>query len=381
MKWCNALYVMAWSFISLNVALHSPFISPAHALEDELVMPAMKTNKAHKNILTDVTQAGARLLAVGERGHIIYSEDNGNTWTQAEVPVRVNLTAIHFPTADKGWASGHCGVILHSEDGGKTWQKQIDGTACARIILASAQKEVARLEKAIASAEGAAREALEWELENAQFRLEDAQRDVEVGPAKPIMDLWFKNELEGFGVGAYGYFFHTADGGKTWEDYATKIDNPDGLHLYAINGLKGGAIFIAGEEGNIFRSKDGGVSWEHLDSPYEGGLFGVLGTDIPGQVCVFGLKGNAFFSSKAGDTWEQVKTGSGSSLYGGLALSGNRFVFVGQDGTLLKCGGNATPCEVIPRSDRNILSATVPVGENELLLVGMGGSEVIALNP
>lgn len=356
---------------------------PLSALElgDELEMPAMKTEKAKDSVLTDVTQAGDRLIAVGDRGHIIFSDDKGTEWVQAEVPVRVNLTGIAFVNDLKGWASGHGGVVLHTEDGGKTWTKQLDGTVATRIILKSAEQQVAQLEQAVAAARGGRDEDLEWDLETATWRLEDAQRDVEVGPAKPIMDVWFKNEREGFAVGAYGYFLHTTDGGKTWEDYASRIDNPDSLHLYSVNGLHGEAVFIVGEEGSIHRSKDGGATWETLDSPYVAGLFGVFGTDVEGEVYIHGLNGNAFHSANLGDSWQKLETQIPSSLFSGQMLPDRRRVFVGQDGVLLVCGEDQGSCAVVPREDRQTLSAAVLVGDSQMLVVGMGGMELVSLPP
>ena len=67
----------------------------AHAQwQDPLDTPAMSTLKAHKSLLLDVTNAGERLVAVGERGHIIFSNDEGRTWRQATTPVLTTLTAV-----------------------------------------------------------------------------------------------------------------------------------------------------------------------------------------------------------------------------------------------------------------------------------------------
>jgi photosystem II stability/assembly factor-like uncharacterized protein len=349
----------------------------AMALDDRLAMPAMKTDKAHKGLLTDVARAGDRLVAVGEQGQVIFSEDDGKTWTQAEVPVRVNLTSIHFSTPLKGWVAGHDSVVLHSEDGGKTWQTQLDGAKAVKIVLAAAKKDVKRLEAK--SAEGG--EDIAYQLDMAMYRLEEAQRDIELGPSKPLMDIWFKNDLEGFAVGGFGYFFYTSDGGITWEDHASKVDNPDFLHLYAVNGVAGDAVFIVGEEGNIFRSEDAGKTWKHLESPYTGGLFGVFGTSVKGQVYVFGLKGNTFESNTFGDTWQKVTHNLGTSLYGGMSLPDERLVFVGQNGTVLVCSKDAESCRVVPRRARSILSSGVLTGNDVILVVGMRGLARLAINP
>ena len=89
---------------------------------DYALQPALPISSAAEEQLLDITSAGSRVIAAGERGVIVYSDDGGRSWTQAKVPVSETLTSLHFPTADHGWAVGHGGVILHSGDGGETWQ-------------------------------------------------------------------------------------------------------------------------------------------------------------------------------------------------------------------------------------------------------------------
>src|SRR5690606_16670813 len=150
--------------------------------------------------LIDVTSAGDRLVAVGQRGHIIYSDDGGKTWEQGEVPVNVLLTAVHFPDATNGWAVGHGGVILHSGDAGKTWTRQVDGDEANTLVMAEARAAVEALEAQLSSlqadSEGedtGALDDLEMQLEEARFSLEDAQEDAKFGPTKPLLDVWFQN--------------------------------------------------------------------------------------------------------------------------------------------------------------------------------------------
>ena len=72
-------------------------------------------------LLLDGAVAGSRLIVVGERGYILFSFDDGASWGQAEVPVKVMLTGIHMHDALTGWAVGHDAVILRTVDGGETW--------------------------------------------------------------------------------------------------------------------------------------------------------------------------------------------------------------------------------------------------------------------
>ena len=97
-------------------------VQPVYAESDPLLVPAITSAKASQAMLLSVTQAGARLVAVGEHGIIVYSDNQGKSWTQAAVPVSVTLTAVFFPDPQVGWAVGHDGVVLRSQDGGKTWE-------------------------------------------------------------------------------------------------------------------------------------------------------------------------------------------------------------------------------------------------------------------
>ncbi|TWJ11095.1 WD40/YVTN/BNR-like repeat-containing protein, partial [Geobacter argillaceus] len=102
--------------------------------QDVLDTPAAKSSHAAQTLLTSVTLAGTRVVGVGQHGHIVYSDDRGKNWTQSTVPVSSDLLAVHFPSAQKGWAVGHDGVVLHSSDGGANWVKQFDGRAAAQVL-------------------------------------------------------------------------------------------------------------------------------------------------------------------------------------------------------------------------------------------------------
>src|SRR5690606_22399355 len=91
--------------------------------------------KAAKSPLTAIARAGDRLVAVGQRGHILVSEDAGKSWSQASVPVSSDLVAVSFASASHGWAVGHGGVVLKTEDGGLSWAVQLDGHQSSELIL------------------------------------------------------------------------------------------------------------------------------------------------------------------------------------------------------------------------------------------------------
>lgn len=111
----------------------------ADALPGRLDTPSPEFPGLDKGLFLDISRAGSRVIAVGMHGSILYSDDQGNRWTQARVPVSVLLTAVHFVNERLGWAVGHNGVVLHSADGGASWQRQLDGWQIDQMVLAYAE--------------------------------------------------------------------------------------------------------------------------------------------------------------------------------------------------------------------------------------------------
>ncbi len=287
---------------------------------------SVESAKASQSLLIDAVHAGKRLVVVGDRGHILFSDDQGKTWTQARVPTRQLLTAVFFLDDKRGWAVGHDAQILASSDGGATWSKQF----------------------------------------------EDLSREA------PLLDVRFVDAQHGFAVGAYGALLETTDGGQNWQDVAERLDNPDQLHLNGITQVKDAGLFIVGEQGSMFRSSDDGQTWSHVESPYEGSLFGVTGTGQAHTLLAYGLRGNLFRSTDFGDTWQAIPLEAGrGALEFGLAnatlLDDGSLVVVGNGGSVLRSRDDGETFTVYNRVDRIALSGVSGLADGGLLLVGQGG--------
>ena len=85
--------------------------------------PTVVPTKPNRVILLDAAQAGTRLLAVGERGVVLQSDDGGTTWKGQRTPTTRTLTAVAFNDEKNGIAVGHGATILRTADGGATWQQ------------------------------------------------------------------------------------------------------------------------------------------------------------------------------------------------------------------------------------------------------------------
>jgi len=369
----------AFGILLLSLLVSFFFAVPSNALDDALKTPSKRTESAIRSFFLDASRAGDRVVVVGERGHILFSDDNGKAWTQAEVPVITTLTAVYFVTPEKGWAVGHDAVILHTTDGGSMWKKQFDGFAATQVVLSKTRKRIRNAEARLTNVPESERASVEAELELAQIKLGEAENDESTGPSKPLFDVWFKDDKEGFAVGAYDYFFHTTDGGASWQDCSDRIYNPDVLHLNGIGAAKSGALFIAGESGTIFRSMDSGTTWERINSPYIGSFFGLLCPAGKDLIYVYGLRGHIFCSDDLGQSWNKVATGTGANIFGGAQISENKLVFVGLGGLMLICDATSRSCSINSRKDRRPLLAVVPVDTHGLLQVGQGGVHLVSL--
>jgi len=341
------------------------------------------TPGAATSLLLDVAAAGKRLVAVGERGHILYSDDGGATWTQAVVPSSVMLTRVFFISPDNGWAVGHDGNILATVDGGLHWTLQRDGISDQAQLneerAGRASKAVRELERDLTGASEANRPALLTALKDARYELETAREvlDEEVY-APPLMDVWFADEEQGWASGAYGVLLHTGNGGRNWEDWSHKVDNPEELHFNGITGDANGNLYLASEWGYVFRSASNGAAWHRMTTGYDGSFFGILASPTSGSVFAYGLLGTIYRSSDRGGTWEALETPLRNSLFGAAADRAGGLVFVGLESAALRTDDDGRSFSVLPLDIRRDLLGVTSLPDGRLVAIGDGGSAVLA---
>jgi photosystem II stability/assembly factor-like uncharacterized protein len=298
--------------------------APAALADNALVtVGPLSAQTMQRLLLIDAAHIGERIVAVGDHGSIVYSNDNGKSWIRAKAPVAPMLTAIDFVDAKKGWAVGHDSLILVTADGGETWTMQF-----------SAPKE-----------------------------------------QRPLLDVVFLNAESGFAVGAYGAFYETADGGKTWTSRKLLEDDK---HLNSIIKTGDGKLLILGEAGTILQSSDAGKTFGPVVSPYKGSLFGaVLAKD--GAVVAFGMRGRIFRSVDAGKSWTAVENASSASLMGGTALADGTLVLAGAAGTVLVSKDNGQTFAPVPSGSIKAYSKPIPGAPGALLLLGETGARSLPL--
>lgn len=321
----------------LNAPIHAATPAPTGtagpAVIDPMQRPAVAARRLDKAVLLSAAMAGQRVVAVGERGIVALSDDQGSTWRQARaVPVSVTLTIVQFVSEKNGWAAGHGGVVLHTTDGGEHWTLKFDGVRAAQLVLQQAQAAQPR---------GAA---------NGAALLRNAQRLVQDGADKPFFDLAAADDRRAVVVGAAGLVFSTSDGGATWQSMGDRLDNPRALNLYAVR-RTGERLLVAGEQGLVLQSVDDGASFTRLTSPYDGSWFAA---DAQGgdAVIVAGLRGNAFRITADGQSWTRIAGLPPVTLMTVAPLDANCSLLANQGGQLFS---------VTAQQDRATRLATPPL--------------------
>jgi photosystem II stability/assembly factor-like uncharacterized protein len=339
---------------SLALSSGASFGSPG--FKDPLDNPARIVDRLEKRPMQAVTRAGERLVAVGSRGLIVVSRDEGRTWKQAKVPVQSDLVAAYFPSPDTGWAVGHDGVVLRSDDGGDSWVKQLDGRNAADAFLDYYRTRAD-------NGDPAAKQALK-----------QLEQNFRVPGALPYLAVWFKDVEEGYAVGSFGMLIATADGGKTWTPWLDRIDNDQFLNLNCIHGI-GDDIFIAGERGQVFKLDRNKGRFRATPTGYAGSFFGIAGNSR--TILVFGLRGVAYRSSDRGSTWDAVRMPSEATISAGIARVGDSgFILVNSAGQMLTGDSEAREFVLYEPPEHLRLTGVVTLTQYSALVTAQTGIAV-----
>lgn len=331
--------------VSAALVLLVPAMAPAQQAGDAAAQPSIIAPLAASSLVLDIAEAGQRLVAVGERGHVLLSTDAGLSWTQVQVPVSATLTAVYFVDERHGWAVGHDEVILRTEDGGDSWQRSHFAPEMNR----------------------------------------------------PLLDVWFADTLHGLAVGAYGAIFRSEDGGREWaevpfepvplggplpasdpDDYTAEVDMGFDFHLNAIVRGPDSRLYLAAEAGRLFRSDDLGGSWRELPSPYDGSFYGILPLDGD-ALLAFGLRGHLFRSEDGGMNWTRLETGTVALLNSAIRPAPDTVIVAGLTGVLLLSTDGGRTFTYTQQDDRKALTAPVWAGSGQIVVAGEAGVRRMAV--
>ncbi|POA48321.1 glycosyl hydrolase [Pseudomonas sp. MPR-ANC1] len=273
--------------VSFTAALFAAAL-PLAGLQAEPLqpLPAVQVANATQATMLDAVWAGDRVVAVGDHGVVLLSDDHGKSFRQASsVPISTSLTGVSFADAQHGWAVGQWGAVLSTADGGESWAVQ---------------------------------------------RL-SSEED------RPLFAVHFFDARQGVAVGLWSLVLITEDGGRTWTEQS--LQAPPGakradLNLMSLFADGRGALYATAEHGQVLHSDDHGKSWRYLDTGYEGTLWsGAVLAD--GSLLLGGQRGALLHGSIGSKSFRRLPIQSQGSITS-IAVSGPRVLVAGLDGLMVQ---------------------------------------------
>jgi photosystem II stability/assembly factor-like uncharacterized protein len=321
-NWLKAVCLAAGATLVVTAAAKEPESGGAKAAAG--VRPGTVVEiKPGRIILLSVAHAGDRLVAVGERGFAMLSDDAGKTWRAVGTPTTRTLTDVEFEDAKRGVAAGHGGSIVRTADGGESW------TAV------------------------------------------DVEQDAGVDSFLGVTSLGGGHFAA---YGAFGLYMDSTDYGATWQRRRV-ISEEFENHISQV--VKGhGVLGLVAEYGTLARSEDGGATWTEVQSPYTGSFFGaVVARD--GSILTFGMRGKIFRSADRAVTWQAIETGTTQAFNGGTVLSDGRIVLVGNNGLIAESKDNGQTFRLAWSPSGQGFSDIAEVKGGGLVVVGERGASLL----
>jgi photosystem II stability/assembly factor-like uncharacterized protein len=347
----------------LGAGIGAAMVVPAGATVaqyPQLVDPAVPALNLTRGYFIAGALAGTRAVVGGQEGLIVYSDDGGQSWHQAKVPVSATITDIAFASPKVGWAVGALGVILKTEDGGATWVQQLDGIQEIALMDTATQAFVA--------AQPPGSDAADHATHRDQILAGE-------GPDKPFLSLLPVSETEVFAFGTYRFAEYSTDGGKTWADWSFHIGDPVSQNIYGAAAI-GGAYYLVSETGLIFRSTDGGQSFAQLAQPGGSGaatFFGIADTGT-GGILAYGVAGEMWLSTDQGKTWTQPQFAGTSNINSVISLLNGGLLIAGDaGGGLWMSRDHGHTFTLMTRNPVMGINALLPTGGLRFLIISTVG--------
>ncbi|MDI9599890.1 MAG: YCF48-related protein [Acidobacteriota bacterium] len=230
------------------------------------------------NRINDVHVFNAdHLLAVGDHGLLLESDDGGTTWQRREWNIDATLNAVAFANASTGVIVGDHGLVLRTTNGGANWLLTFPSTT------------------------------------------------------QDLRDVCFANALQGWAVGSGGVVLYTDNAGSSWETQTTPVNKL----LRSVHFSDASHGWAVGSEGTIIATSQGGAPWTQQASGTTRDLFDVC-SETTGSTTNLWVVGTWTIrrTTNGGTTWSPVTLppGHGNVTYKAVDAPWSGYVAVAATG-------------------------------------------------
>jgi photosystem II stability/assembly factor-like uncharacterized protein len=243
-------------------------------------------------------------------------------------------------------------------DGGVTWTKMTDG-----LDVISDLNNTAKLSAATNATSPAAQ--LDQRIANAF---------ANAGPNKPFLAIGSC----GAGILAAGQqdmALFSVDHGKSWQEWTSHISDPNFQNIYSILRF-GDDTLLIGEGGLLLKGDKDCANFVPVSGPYTATLFNGLQVG-PNSLLVFGLDGGLFKSIDGGASWNSLTMPSDAVIDAGAVLDSGRVLLGTLGGGLYLSDTSISNFTPLSFTAPFQIAAMIVASDGNIVAVGNGGVNII----
>lgn len=257
--------------------------------------------------------SASRGFVAGDEGYLASTGDGGKTWTKYFLNTNQNINEIYFRNEDNGYlVAGR--LLFITQDGGRTWQetriyKTTDFKNGAPELIS-----IRFSDKKRGLAIGSIVNKNDEIIDSLVMKTDDGGSTwtrVIIPSKAELFHLDFNGNSHGWIVGDKGLILTTDDGGANWRVQRSGVSRA----LFSVDFRDDNDGFAVGGGGTIIRTEDGGRTWEKVSTNFTDTFKRVNFADDKNGWIV-GHKGTILRTQDKGRTWVRQESNIKADLYG-----------------------------------------------------------------
>ncbi|NNC84427.1 MAG: T9SS type A sorting domain-containing protein [Flavobacteriales bacterium] len=285
-------------------------------------------------------------------GDVIKTTDCGQTWTLYDGNIGGDALDVFFIDAQKGFLVGENGQVRISTDGGQSWSYNHDSGDQFLYKVEFYDDQLGF----ILGTQGLVLKTTDGG---------DSWEEIELGSNSAIFDIDFVSE-EVIHLSSYGKVYRSTNGGDSFTEISLPV-----YSMRAIEFTSASVGFIAGEEGELWKTMDGGLTWDAIPFPFDEGIYAMTFLDTQNGY-MSGRRGSIFHTSDGGESWVNQHIGL-PWLRDVHFLNPDTGVVVGNAGHLSVTYNAGLTWSERPTPTEYLLSSVEWIGETSWVVAGDSG--------
>tara|TARA_B110000238_G_scaffold200591_1_gene251313 strand:- start:419 stop:1606 length:1188 start_codon:yes stop_codon:yes gene_type:complete len=196
--------------------------------------------------------------------------------------------------------------------------------------------------------------------------------EINTGFTGNLFDTYFSSDSLGYVVGGdatQSIIFKTTDGGASWNSYT----NSNTSWLYGVNFVDDSTGYVCGNSGVVYKTIDGGQNWSQLITGTTEWIMSIHFVNENVGYCV-GNNGLIMKTTNGGTTWVQQTSNTNTWLLSTFFTGVNEGYAVGVNGTALKTVDGGSTWSSFSPNTSNTLSDVFFLDDSTGFCTGFNGT-------